>query len=89
MEMFSAKMKMAANQNSRSDDTAMLGNCALVPWQSTICTLWAWKKEEMIDSELSSLADAPLAEFVLVLASSMMGNAKFEILNKIFNKSKF
>jgi len=43
----------------------------------------------MIDSELSSLADAPLAEFVLALASSMMGNAKFEILNKIFNKSKF
>ena len=80
-------MKMAANQNS--DDTAMLGNCALVPGQSTICTLWAWKKEEMIDSELSSLADAPLAEFVLALASSMMGNAKFEILNKIFNKSKF
>ena len=86
MEMFSAKMKMAANQNS--DDTAMLGNCALVPWQSTICTLWAWKKEEMIDSELSSLADAPLAEFVWALVSSMMGNAKYEILNKNLQQIK-
>ena len=43
----------------------------------------------MIDSERSSLADAPLAEFVLALASSMMGNAKFEILNKNIQQIKF